>query len=201
MNNYLDILKPNKITSDSLVRKIYLKLVKENHPDLFPEEHRAKQNLILMEINEAYMMLATQTNSVGTESPVKARGFAGENNSIIIHKNPDYVYYKSGLKYYQEGLYSFNDSRFSIKGDNASFETDDESVLKSALYSLELFILSYKYFKRLIMEFPDSMWTHDSLEKMSKIEELNLRYCEIIDVIIRKQVVLQDGGKTSNNSG
>ena len=46
---------------------------------------------------------------------------------------------------------------------------------------VKLFPKAYYYFSIVIHEYPDSVWFHDSKEKMSLIEERTVRYKKIIE--------------------
>ena len=60
MNEYIQKLKPSADLSLLEIKGNYRKLVKENHPDLFPLQERREQNIILMEINEAYLSVLSE---------------------------------------------------------------------------------------------------------------------------------------------
>jgi len=50
-------------------RVAYRRLAKRNHPDLFPDEARARQQLRMMRINEAYMVVLAELTEAETAAP------------------------------------------------------------------------------------------------------------------------------------
>lgn len=186
MFDYVSILKPDESFSSDQIKGIYRKLVKENHPDLFPEEKRREQNLILMEINEAYLIVLSKTDK-NTNSSFKASDTLSNFRDLTPHQNPDYAYYRTAFRLYQEGQFVFNSSRYSLKNLKKTFDTDTHSILKTARKALNLYILSFRYFSKIVNEYPESIWKADSLEKLDYIIKLNERYNKIINILISGQ--------------
>lgn len=63
------------------VRSGYRRLAKKNHPDLFPDQQRERQQLKMMRINEAYMAvlaeLSEDAEAPGRDGPAGNRGRPG----------------------------------------------------------------------------------------------------------------------------
>jgi hypothetical protein len=178
MINYIRILKPDDSATLEEIKQRYLELVKLNHPDIFPKEKRRDQNLILMEINEAYLILHERIDEV-TDTPVQT-----VNDSTlypVIHKDPAYVYYKSGTDHLNQGNYIFNWSRYTPKNKKYHFDIRKGSLLRTASEALEHYTLAYKAYMKVCSSYPGSIWAADSLEKLNLIEKLNERYSEIIE--------------------
>jgi outer membrane protein assembly factor BamD (BamD/ComL family) len=178
MINYIRILKPDNSATPEEIKQRYLQLVKQNHPDLFPEEKRREQNLVLMEINEAYLILHQKKYEI----PEKPEASAGDNRLYpAAHKDPAYVYYKSATDHLNQGNYIFNWSRYTPKNKKYHFDVRKASLLRTASEALEHYTLAYKAFMKVCSSYPNSIWTADSLEKLNLIEKLNERYSEIIE--------------------
>jgi len=182
---FLDLLRPEGGESPAEIKKNYLRLVRENHPDVFPEEERPEQNIILMELNEAYMRCLE--NEVGESEPKSARPGRDDRTphpagtEIQQHAAPDYAYYKTGFRRYQQGQHVFNNSRFSLKNVRNTFDLDPASVLRTALHAQECYLDAYRNFYKVARDHPRSIWNEDAREKMNEIEKLQERYRLIIE--------------------
>lgn len=58
MTDYYGILGVNKDATESIIKKSYYKLAKENHPDKFPENEREEATKKFQKISEAYEVLS-----------------------------------------------------------------------------------------------------------------------------------------------
>jgi curved DNA-binding protein CbpA len=124
-------LEPTASASD--VRAAYHRLAKRNHPDLFPDDQRSRQQLRMMRVNEAYMAALAELADRGDEArrPANAPeapnggGEAGgrepdgsffraweektrtrgpsAERSVGFPRDPAYAYYKQGFRYYNLG--------------------------------------------------------------------------------------------------
>lgn len=104
MKNYITMLRPGDSVNEEDVKRRYRELVKQNHPDLFPEERRREQNLILMEINEAYLSIIGSGED-DVNNGVQAKASSG--NVPVMHRDPAYVYYRSAIDHLNRGNYIF----------------------------------------------------------------------------------------------
>ena len=68
-------LEPRCSLADA--RSAYRRLAKRNHPDLFPDEARARQQLRMMRINEAYMVVLAELTESAAPSAGAAQPEAG----------------------------------------------------------------------------------------------------------------------------
>lgn len=178
MKNYMHILKPDNSSTPDDVKKRYRELVKQNHPDLFPEEKRREQNLVLMEINEAYLCLMGG-NDVAVNRETEAGSSDG--NIPVLHKDPAYVWYKSAIENLNQGNYIFNWSRYATSKHRYHFDVRKSSLLKTAREALEHYRAAYSSFMKVCTVYPGSIWVGDSTDKLDHIEKLNERYTEIIE--------------------
>ena len=189
MNDFQKQLKPVPDTSADEIKSNYIRLVKANHPDLFPEHQRKIQNIILMEINEAYLYISGERSAQamktgpGKTSGCKNNPHLDKSFHLEKHANPDYAYYKTAFDLYQKGQFIFNNSRFSIKNIKRAYDMDLGKIKETALEALELYLQAYRYFYRVTMDYPDSIWVADCADKMHYIEILNIRYNKIIELL------------------
>ncbi len=178
MINYIHILKPESTLTPEDVKKRYRELVKQNHPDLFPEDRRREQNLILMEINEAYLSIIGSNDTFENRDPetVESTG-----SLPARHKDPAYVYYKSAVDHLNMGNYIFNWSRYATTKYSYHFDVRKSSLLKTAREALEHYRTAYSSFMKVCTGYPGSVWAGDSSDRLDQIEKLNERYTEIIE--------------------
>lgn len=76
MNRHFAILGLNEDVTLSQLKLAYHSLAKKNHPDLFPDHQRRRQQLKMMRINEAYMSVMSDLLDREAERP-DAAGPAG----------------------------------------------------------------------------------------------------------------------------
>lgn len=178
MKNFISVLKPDASSTGDEVKKRYRELVKQNHPDLFPEDKRREQNLILMEINEAYLCIIGNNFT----ARIQDSGTAGSSENLPVkHKDPAYVYYKSAIEHLNTGNYIFNWSRYATTKFSYHFDVRKSSLLKTAREALEHYMTAYNSFMKVCTSYPGSVWVRDSADKLDQIEKMNERYTEIIE--------------------
>jgi len=178
MKNFIRLLKPDNSSTEDDIKKRYRELVKQNHPDLFPEEKRREQNLVLMEINEAYLFVVGNSDESAEALPVHTDDVE---LCPVKHHDPAYAYYKSATEHLNEGNYIFNWSRYTPKNHRYHFDVRKGSLIKTASEALEHYTKAYSSFMKVCSSYPDSIWVADSIEKLDLIEKLNGRYTEIIE--------------------
>jgi len=180
-------LEPDSSLDD--IKKRYRELIKKNHPDLFPNNERQKQNLKMIKINEAYMYvmksLRTPTNSrkkdVHADAPDHYPG--DESRSLAKPKDPAYAYYKQGIENYVRGHNIFN-NRVKYKGRMLSIS--NEKILELAISSIGYYKKSYEFFLKVATEHEDSMWFEDSKVRLESIAKLNEVYRTICENLTKK---------------
>ncbi|HPS59159.1 MAG TPA: DnaJ domain-containing protein [Spirochaetota bacterium] len=178
MKNYMHILKTGSSSTPEDLKKRYRELVKQNHPDLFPEEKRREQNLILMEINEAYLCLMGN-NDADVMRETETVDFSG--TLPVLHKDPAYAWYKYAIDHLNRGNYIFNWSRYATTKHRYHFDVRKSSLLKTAREALEHYRMAYGSFMKVCTGYPGSVWVGDSTDKLDRIDKLNERYTEIIE--------------------
>ena len=93
------ILGINETNDIAIIKKAYHARIKQLHPDTTDDLNLINNHYLFVEVCKAYQRLISKTTSsqinvdrstVNTDS--------GNEKSIIQHKDPAYVYYKSGIK-------------------------------------------------------------------------------------------------------
>ncbi len=108
-------------------------------------------------------------------SPVKA-----EDKMVAGLRDPAYSYYKRAFTFYQYGYMElFKKDPRIIRSQLAKLKTYDAYILKLTIAALRYFEQSYRYFRKVIEEYPESIWINDSKVKLRKIEKYNGIYHKI----------------------
>ena len=170
-------------TSDiAVIKNAYRRRVKEIHPDTAGQTDPLKNHLLFIQINHAYKRLLNQTKT-DRGNKVRVAGTSTTNNAITAHKDPAYVFYKTGMKYFmrihpsQWNLETQGRLNTPIPGQ----EQDQEKIRAKVRELTRSFPKAYYYFSMVAHEYPDSSWAADSQAKMTLIEERTLRYKKIIE--------------------
>ena len=61
---YFETLGVSPEATKDEIKKAFRRLVKQNHPDLFPEEHKQLQEMKMIQINEAYARLTESIDQI-----------------------------------------------------------------------------------------------------------------------------------------
>ncbi|MFW6289106.1 MAG: DnaJ domain-containing protein [Spirochaetota bacterium] len=197
------------------VRASYRRLAKRNHPDLFPDEQRARQQLKMMRVNEAYMIALAELadrrptaagreatrdrSSRPTGSPPdfetffaswkqKARpGAPSPDRSVGALRDPAYAYYKQGFRCFNLG--STELARKEAHKLRLALVTEgsaDGYILRLALRALHYFERSYSYFLVVVDRYPGSPWAPDARLKLRRLEKFSLVYQRICENLSRR---------------
>jgi len=192
---YFEILGVSSEARMDEIKKAFRRLVKKNHPDLFPEEHKQLQELKMIQINEAYARLTEHLDEIpGTgkikeektgsydyfRSPHEHPGAFVRKDEVGFHRDLQYVYYKQGFTYFSRALHGIKRMEKTVSLRN------DMYYLKRFSESLVCLRKADTYFSMLIDEFPDSIWSYDAKIKLRRIERFNFIYKRIIRNIEEK---------------
>jgi curved DNA-binding protein CbpA len=192
---YYDILGISPEATKDEIKKAFRRLVRKNHPDLFPEDHKQLQELKMIQINEAYARLTEsldqmerqqrraeeKTVSHGFFSPahISHRAFSRK-DEVGFHRDIQYVYYKQGFTYFSRALHGIKrmEKTVSLKNDLYYLRRFSESLV--CLRKADM------YFYTLIQDFPESIWSYDARIKIRRIERFNFIYRRILRNIEQK---------------
>jgi hypothetical protein len=184
------------------IRKRYYRLARENHPDFFPQQDKALQEMKMMALNEAYAWLAALSAadcgaapgaaaagaaeapgtaaSPGTAAPTPPAA-PKEASALALPRDPAYVYYKQGFLNFSRALHGIAALSRAISADKkaAGFEPERSSLRRFA-GSLVLLRRAHAYFRRVVEDYPDSIWRHDARIKLRRIDRFNILYRKIV---------------------
>jgi len=174
---FFQILGVSPDANPDEIKKAYRKLVRENHPDLFPEAERPQRDMRMMQINEAYLQIKKflrEPQTSRSPTPVKKTdNVPAASSEIGLHNDPAYAYYKQGFIHYSRGVGGIMDREKNRK------LTLDAGGLKRTIYALKSFHTAHSYFLRVVREYPESIWKTDAEWKLKRIEGFNRIYRKI----------------------
>ena len=109
--------------------------------------------------------------------------------SQIKTKEPDYLFYKLGIKYYK----NINPNYFYKRNSDTTFETKTFEELLSVLDNIFLsFRLSEYFFNKISNEYPLSPYSEDAKEKIDLLKKLYKSY-ENIELEKDKILIINNG--------
>jgi hypothetical protein len=177
-------VKPGAGKTD--IKRAFHRLVRKNHPDCYPEEQKAIQEMKMIALNEAYSYLieAAGVSRAGTsESGTAKVKTTGEEavpaDAVGQHKDPAYAYYKQGFVHYSRALHGIEALHHVITFQKVSFKPQ-MAVYEHFVKSLTFLSKAHGYFTRVAEEFPQSVWCRDANIKIRRIERFNVLYRRII---------------------
>jgi len=198
-------LKPDASLED--VKKTYRKLVKKNHPDLYPEEQKQLQELKMIQINEAFAMITGKfklllknlkeksgntTNGKKINKPYKSDSECifpkPAKNEVGFNRDVEYAYYKQGFNYFSKAVCGIRKIERNVQLRN------DWYYMKRFASSLSHLRKADVYFSELLNNFPQSIWSYDAYIKKLRIEYFNRLYRKIL-LNIEKKLYYQDNEK------
>lgn len=196
MNRYYALLGLAETPSLPDLKAAYHRLAKRNHPDLFPDDERRRQQLKMMRINEAYMLVMSEVvgergearpqTAAAADVPSQAADMANE-SAIDTPRDPAYSYYKAGFRYYNLGATElFRKEASKIRRYLITTGTADGYILRLALRALHYFERSYSYFLVVVDQHGDSPWSHDARYKLRRLEKFNAIYQRICENLSRR---------------
>ena len=178
-----DILRIAETHDISVIRKAYRKISKEIHPDVSSESDLLKNHLLFIQINRAYQRLVGQLGNQDTLVDDISRSTSSDNDAVVQHKDPAYVFYKTAMTHFMK----IHPSQWSVENkqilekSKPLREEELEKIKEKVRNLVKLFPKAYYYFSIVVHEYPNSVWFQDSKEKMALIEERTVRYKKIIE--------------------
>ncbi len=175
------------------IKQAYRARARAEHPDKFPAAERQRQQLRMMDVNQAYLLLLSSlTAHSGEESPapVGDLGPTGPVSPGDVHAGRAAVSSYPGIparrgaggrdpayELYRQG-YGFLARARALM--NARRNLDEAEIrmlhLTGALEALRFSGQAYRCFLNVLTGYPESIWTEDALEQMEAIERINRIY-------------------------
>jgi curved DNA-binding protein CbpA len=171
------------------IKRAYHRMVRVNHPDLFPQERKAIQELKMIALNEAYDFLIRlePAGRRGAERPSAqlrprppARRPEAPGCVLGPHRDPAYAYYKQGFVHFSRALQGIEALYRSLTRRRVEpFKPRDDAYQRFAQGLVEL-RHAHEYFTRVLEEFGQSIWRHDAELKLERIERFTGLYRRIL---------------------
>lgn len=188
-SHYYQVLGVRPGDTPERIKKAYYRLVRDNHPDRFPEALKELQRLKLIRIIDAYKAVtAPAACPGGAAAPRGARsgwGSPASANQVGSHRDIQYAYYKQGFLHYSRALCGMN----SIERD--ARRRNDLYYLRRFSCALVYLRKADHYFSTLVERYPDSIWSHDAWMKIRRAEFFHELYRKILRNI--EQHLLEKG--------
>jgi curved DNA-binding protein CbpA len=163
------------------IKKRYYRLARENHPDFFPPEAKAIQEMKMMALNEAYAWLAALPEKKPASAPEAAPAAGPAPGALALPRDPAYVYYKQGFLNFSRALHGIAAlSRAAGAGNLPGSLEPDRLSLRRFADSLLLLRRAHAYFRRVSEEYPDSIWRYDARIKLKRIARFSALYRRIV---------------------
>jgi len=190
------------------IKRAYWQLARKNHPDFFPEDRKAVQELKMIALNEAYAYLIGTLRGAGEHdqggsafgnrgtgfqaaggttafhsAPGSATGVAeplSDRTDLGFHKDPSYAYYKQGFVHFSRAIHGIEALYQSLSQRRVvHFKPRDDAYQRFAEGLVEL-RRAHEYFSRVVEEFEGSIWKHDARMKLRRIERFTGLYRRIL---------------------
>jgi curved DNA-binding protein CbpA len=171
------------------IKRAYWQLARQNHPDFFPEERKAIQELKMIALNEAYAYLMGTLRAEGGlrfDTSWGGSGVTGvaepvsKRTDLGFHKDPSYAYYKQGFIHFSRAIHGIEALYQSLSQRRVvHFKPRDDAYQRFAEGLVEL-RRAHEYFSRVVHEFDGSIWKHDARVKLRRIERFSALYRRIL---------------------
>jgi hypothetical protein len=194
--HFRDILGVTETATQEQIRQAYRKLVMENHPDRFPSEKKALQELTTITLTEAYtaLMSALTMREEHTPShtpahaPAKpeSRSAPPSGPGLTAHRDPSYAYYKQGFINFSLAIHGIAEINRKIAAGRVPHFTRRYTAAEDIAGSLGFLQAAYGYFSRVVEDHPASVWSADSRAKLRRIDRFTLIYRRILENLKRR---------------
>ncbi|HYW83057.1 MAG TPA: DnaJ domain-containing protein [Spirochaetia bacterium] len=194
--HFRDILGVTETATQEQIKQAYRKLVMENHPDRFPSEKKALQELTTITLTEAYTALMSALTLREEHEPAHAPAHAPakpESRSappsgpgLTAHRDPSYAYYKQGFINFSLAIHGIAEINRKIAAGRVPHFTRRYTAAEDIAGSLGFLQAAYGYFSRVVEDHPDSVWSADSRAKLRRIDRFTLIYRRILENLKRR---------------
>jgi hypothetical protein len=164
----------------------------ENHPDRFPSEKKALQELTTITLTEAYNALMSALTMREDHAPAHAaarqesRSPPASGPGLAAHRDPSYAYYKQGFINFSLAIHGIAEINRKIAAGRVPHFTRRYTAAEDIAGSLGFLQAAYGYFSRVVENHPDSVWSADSRAKLRRIDRFTLIYRRILENLKRR---------------
>ena len=193
--HFRDILGVSETATQEQIKQAYRRLVMENHPDRFPSEKKALQELTTITLTEAYTALMSALTMREEHPPARAPagGESRESRSpppsgpgLTAHRDPSYAYYKQGFINFSLAIHGIAEINRKIAAGRVPHFTRRYTAAEDIAGSLGFLQAAYGYFSRVVEDHPASVWSADSRAKLRRIDRFTLIYRRILENLKRR---------------
>ncbi|HTP57842.1 MAG TPA: DnaJ domain-containing protein [Spirochaetia bacterium] len=202
--HFREILGVTGTATQEEIKQAYRRLVMENHPDRFPSEKKALQELTTITLTEAYTaLMSALTMREEHAAPVSPSGresrspppssMRRENRpappagpGLTAHRDPSYAYYKQGFINFSLAIHGIAEINRKIAAGRVPHFTRRYTAAEDIAGSLGFLQAAYGYFSRVVEDHPDSVWSADSRAKLRRIDRFTLIYRRILENLKRR---------------
>ncbi|MGA2975358.1 MAG: DnaJ domain-containing protein [Spirochaetia bacterium] len=194
---FREILGVTEDATRDQIRKAYRQRVMENHPDRFPSDKKALQELATITLTEAYnaLMCAVRPGAPRADGPSRPREDAAHapagkpaaapvsavsRSAVALHRDPGYAYYKQGFINFSLAIHGIADVNRHIAAGRIPRFTRRYTASEYFGSSLAFLRAAHGYFARVVEKHPDSVWASDARWKLRRIEQFSQLYRRIL---------------------
>jgi len=190
--HFREILGVTATATQEQIRQAYRRLVMENHPDRFPSDKKALQELTTITLTEAYTALMSALTMREEHPPARtsasreSRSPPASGPGLTAHRDPSYAYYKQGFINFSLAIHGIAEINRKIAAGRVPHFTRRYTAAEDIAGSLEFLQAAYGYFSRVVEDHPDSVWSADSRAKLRRIDRFTLIYRRILENLKRR---------------
>jgi len=190
--HFREILGVTETATQEQIKQAYRRLVMENHPDRFPSEKKALQELTTITLTEAYTALMSaltmREEHAPAHAPAKPEGRSPPpaGPGLTAHRDPSYAYYKQGFINFSLAIHGIAEINRKIAAGRVPHFTRRYTAAEDIAGSLGFLQAAYGYFSRVVEDHPDSVWSADSRAKLRRIDRFTLIYRRILENLKRR---------------
>jgi curved DNA-binding protein CbpA len=166
------------------IRSAYRLRVMENHPDRFPPGSKARQELVMIALGEAYAALMSlpegkrEADAAGIdEGPREAGGSPALPGPL---RDPAYAYYKQGFVNFSIAVRGIAEVSRAAGDKRLPSFSPRYRASQDVASSLRLLGAAGGYFTKVVERYPGSVWRADAEHTLARIGRFTRLYTTIL---------------------